>query len=112
MAGGQLTKMEGGLFLDVVVRKGTTILKLLAGEDQALLVGRDTLLVLNLGLDVVNGVGRLDLEGDGLARQGLDEDLHSTAETKDQMEGRLLLNIAAEMSETCSKSAEGGRDAY
>ena len=45
-------------------------------EDQALLVGRDALLVLDLGLDVVNGVRGLDIEGDGLAGQGLDEDLH------------------------------------
>ena len=35
-----------------------------------------TLLVLDLGLDVLDGVRRLDLKGDGLAGQGLDEDLH------------------------------------
>jgi hypothetical protein len=40
---------------------------LLAGENQALLVRRDTLLVLDLGLDVVDGVRRLDFEGDGLS---------------------------------------------
>ena len=34
------------------------------------------LLVLDLGLDVVDGVGRLHLKGDSLAREGLDEDLH------------------------------------
>ena len=34
------------------------------------------LLVLNLGLDVVNGVGGLDLEGDGLSGQSLNKDLH------------------------------------
>ena len=33
-------------------------------------------LVLDFGFDVVNGVGGLHLEGDCLARQGLDEDLH------------------------------------
>ena len=53
--------------MDVVVRAGAAVLELLAREDQALLVGRDALLVLDLGLDVVDGVGRLDLEGDGLA---------------------------------------------
>ena len=37
---------------------------------------RLTLLVLDLGLDVVDGVGRLDVERDGLAGEGLDEDLH------------------------------------
>ena len=34
------------------------------------------LLVLNLGLDVVDGVGGLNLEGDGLSGQSLDKDLH------------------------------------
>ena len=53
--------------LDVVVRQGAAILQLLAGEDEALLVGRDALLVLDLSLDVVNRVRGLDLKGDGLA---------------------------------------------
>ena len=35
-----------------------------------------TLLVLNLGLDIVDSVRRLDLKSDGLAREGLDENLH------------------------------------
>ena len=59
--------MEGGLLLAVVVRESAAVLELLASEDQALLVRGDALLVLDLGLDVVDGVGRLDLEGDGLA---------------------------------------------
>jgi len=69
-------KVEGGLLLNVVVRKSAAVLELLAGEDQALLIRGDTLLVLDLGLDVVDGVRGLDLKGDGLAREGLDEDLH------------------------------------
>ncbi len=35
-----------------------------------------TLLVLDLLLDILDGVGRLNLEGDGLAGEGLHEDLH------------------------------------
>lgn len=38
-------QVESGLLLDVVVRKSTAILELLASEDQTLLVWRDTLLV-------------------------------------------------------------------
>ena len=87
IASDRLTKVKGRLFLDIVVGQGTTILKLLAGEDKALLIGWDALLVLNLGLDIVNGVRGLDLKGDGLSRQGLDEDLHSTTEAEDQVEG-------------------------
>jgi hypothetical protein len=52
-----------------VIREGSSILELLSGEDQSLLVRGDTLLVLDLGFDVVDGVGRLHLEGDGLARK-------------------------------------------
>jgi len=33
-------------------------------------------LVLDLGLDIVDGVGRLHLKGDRLPREGLDENLH------------------------------------
>ena len=35
------------------------------------------LLVLDLGLDVVNGIRGLDLESDGLAGKGLHENLHA-----------------------------------
>ena len=33
-------------------------------------------LILDLGLDIVDGVRRLHLKGDGLAREGLYENLH------------------------------------
>merc|ERR1711962_601046 len=56
-------EMESGLFLDVVVRQSPAILQLFSCEDQSLLVWRDALLVLNLGLHVLNGIGRLNLEG-------------------------------------------------
>ena len=68
--------MEGRLLLDVVVGESAAILKLLAREDEALLVGRDAFLVLDLGLHHVDGVRRLHLEGDSLACQRLHEDLH------------------------------------
>jgi hypothetical protein len=70
--------VEGRFLLDVVVAKGSTIFELFTGKDQSLLVWWDTLLVLNLGLDIVDGIARLDLEGDGFTSEGLDEDLHTT----------------------------------
>ena len=57
-------KVKGGLLLDVVISEGAAVLELLAREDQALLVGGDALLVLDLGLDHVDGVRGLDLQGD------------------------------------------------
>ena len=77
------TKMKCTLLLDVVIGKGPTILKLLTIEDETLLVWGDTLLVLDLGLDIVDRVRRLHLEGDGLTSEGLDEDLHTATQTED-----------------------------
>ncbi len=44
-------------------------------------------------LDIVDGVRRLNLEGDGLAREGLDENLHTAAQTEDQVERGFLLDV-------------------
>ena len=60
--------MESGFFLDVVIREGATIFKLLASKDQALLVRRNALLVLDLRLDVVDSIRGLDLKSNGLTR--------------------------------------------
>ena len=68
--------MKGRLLLDVVVRESASIFELFAGENESLLVRWDTLLVLDLGLDVLDGIRGLDLKSDGLSCQSLDEDLH------------------------------------
>ena len=65
----------------------------LPAKDETLLIRGDALLVLDLGLDVVDGVRGLHVERDGLAGQGLDKDLHSSAKTKHQVQGRLLLDV-------------------
>jgi len=86
-------EMESRLLLNVVVGESAAILELLTSEDQALLVWGNAFLVLDLGLDVVDGVGRLDLKGNGLASEGLDKDLHTTTQTKDKVKSRLLLDV-------------------
>ena len=68
--------MEGALLLDVVVRQSAAVLELLARKDEALLVRGDALLVLDLGLDSIDGVGALNVQGDVLAGQSLDKNLH------------------------------------
>jgi len=86
-------EMEGGLLLDVVVGEGSAVLELLSSEDESLLVWRDTFLVLDLGLDVLDGISWLNIEGDGLTSEGLDEDLHTTSKSEDEMESGLLLDV-------------------
>jgi len=78
-------QMKGGLFLDVVVRKGSAIFKLLACKDQSLLIWGNALLVLNLGLDILDGIAGLNFESDGFASEGLDKNLHATPKAQNQM---------------------------
>ena len=49
-------QVQGRLLLDVVVTQGSAVFELFAGEDKALLVWWDAFLVLNLALDVIDGV--------------------------------------------------------
>merc|ERR1719189_3482169 len=76
-----------------LVREGSSVLQLLAGEDQPLLIWGDSLLVLDLSLDVLDGVRGLHLEGDGLTGEGLDEDLHASPQSEHKMEGALFLDV-------------------
>jgi len=62
------------------------------------LVWRDALLVLDLGLDVVDGVGGLDVKSDCLSSQGLDKDLHTSTQAQHQVEGGLLLDVVIRQS--------------
>merc|ERR1719491_1970301 len=68
--------MESGLLLDVVVGKGSAILELLSGEDQTLLIWRNSFLVLDPGLHVIDGISGFDVKSDRLASKGFHEDLH------------------------------------
>ena len=60
-------QMQRTLLLDIVITQGTSILKLLPRKDEALLIRGNPLLILNLSFDIINGVGGLDVEGDGFA---------------------------------------------
>ena len=72
--------MEGRLLLDVVIAKGAAVLQLLSGENQSLLIRGNTFLILNLGLDIVNGIRRFNIKGDGLSSKGLYENLEGAGE--------------------------------
>ena len=49
---------------------------------------------MNLRLNVLNRVVRLDIQGDRLSRKSLDENLHgTTTKTKDKVKGGLFLNV-------------------
>merc|ERR1719427_951461 len=91
-------KMKGRLLLDIVVRQSSSIFQLFSSKDQSLLIRRDTFLVLDLGLHVLNGITRLHLQSNGLSSQCLDKDLHTSSQSQDKMKGRLFLDIVVRQS--------------
>merc|ERR1711937_930642 len=88
-------KMESRFLLDIVICKSSTIFQLLTSKDQTLLVRRNTLLILDLLLDIFNCVTRFNIQSDSFTSQSFDENLHSTttSKSKDKMESRFLLDI-------------------
>ena len=62
-------QVESGFLLNVVVREGSAVFELLSSEDESLLIRWDTFLVLDLGLDIFDGVRSFDVKSDGLAGQ-------------------------------------------
>ena len=71
-------QMKGRFLLDIVIRQSSAILQLLSGKDQSLLIRGNAFLVLDLLLDVVNGVRSFHFKGDGLASKGLNKNLNIT----------------------------------
>jgi len=86
-------QVKGGFLLNIVVWKGSAILKLLSSKDQPLLVWRNSLFILNFGFHILNGIRGLNLQGDSLACQSFDKDLHTSSEPQNQVKGWFLLNI-------------------
>ena len=86
-------QMKSRFLLDVIVTERTPIFQLFASKNEPLLVGRNTFFVLNFCFNVFNGVAGLHLKSNGLAGKGLDEDLHASSQSKNEVESRFLLNV-------------------
>jgi hypothetical protein len=86
-------QVERAFLLNVVVRDSPSVLQALSGEDESLLIGWDAFLVPNLLLNALDAVSGLCLNCDGLSGQSAHENLHSTPESKDQVERAFLLNV-------------------
>merc|ERR1712007_388135 len=81
--------------------------KLLSGENQTLLIRGNTFLILDLGFHVINGGRRLHIKGDRLSGKGLDENLHSSTETKHQVKSRFLLDVVVRKGATILELLSG-----
>ena len=57
-------------FLNIVITECPTIFQLLSSKDQTLLIRRNSLFILNLGLDIINGIRRFHIQCDRLTWKG------------------------------------------
>ena len=73
---------------------------------------RLTLFVLNLCLDVIDGVAGLDVQGDGFASQSLHKDLHTSAEAKNKMKSGLFLDVIIRQSTESGQHESESRMRY
>ena len=64
-------QVKGRLLLNVIVGESATVFQLFTGKDQTLLLRRDTLLVMDLCLHILNGVTRLHPHCDGFTSERL-----------------------------------------
>jgi hypothetical protein len=114
-------EVESRLLLDVVICERTIVLELFAGKDQALLIGRNALLVLNLLLYGLNLVGCLNIHCNGFPGQCLDKDLHFVSckqmgapkTTADKVAfGALLVALLAGISATVDFNSSASNDPW
>ena len=68
--------------------------------NQTLLIRWNTLFVLNFSFHILNSIRGFHFKSNSLSRKSLHKNLHSTAETQNQMESRLLLDIVVRKSAT------------
>ena len=91
-----LIKADSGLILEIVVGEGSPVLELLPLEVEVLLVNGNAFLILDLGLDVFDGIGRLNID-DGVVGHSLQlVCCGTTCRTRhpaDDVESRLLLYV-------------------
>jgi len=85
--------MESWLFLDVVVWKSSSILKLFSSKDKSLLIWWDTFFILDFCFYIFNGICWLNIKSDGFSSKSLNEDLHTSSKSEDQVESWFFLNV-------------------
>lgn len=68
-------QVQSRFLLNIVIGQRSAVFQLLSGKNQTLLIRGNALLVLDLRLNVFDGVGWLHVQRDCLTREGLNKDL-------------------------------------
>ena len=101
--GGEQDEVEGGFPLNVVVLESATVLKDATGKNKALLVRWEALHVLDEGLDALDGVAALDIEGDDTVVENANKDLRGPGASCQKAEEQDADEKVTESSGHCRK---------
>jgi len=86
-------KMKCRFFLDIVIRKGSSIFKLFTCKNKTLLIRGYTFFILYFSLNILNGIWSLNFKSDCFPCQSFDKNLHSSSKPQNQVKCGLFLNI-------------------
>ena len=86
-------QVESRFFLDVIVRESTSVFQLLSSENQSLLIGGNSFLILNLLFHSLDSIRGFNFESDCFSSQSFHEDLHTSTKSENQVESRFFLNV-------------------
>merc|ERR1712001_536674 len=78
-------QVKSGFFLDVIVGQSSAIFQLFSSKNQTLLIWRNSFLVLDLCLDIFNGIRGFNFKSNCFSSQSFNKYLHSSSETKYKM---------------------------
>jgi len=85
--------MKSRFFLNVIVRKGSSIFQLFSSKDKSLLIWWNSFFILNFSFYSINGVTWFNIKSNGFSCQCLNKDLHSSSKSQDEMKCRFFLNV-------------------
>ena len=86
-------QVNSGFFLEIIVRESSIVFQLFSSEDQSLLVNWDSFLIHNLLLKRFNSVWGFNFDSHSLSSEGLDEDLHASPESENEVESWFFLDV-------------------
>merc|ERR1712159_456749 len=85
--------MQCELSLNIVITQCSSVFQLFSSKNQSLLIWRNSFFILDFCFHIIDGIICFNIQSDCFSSQCFDENLHTTSQSKNQMQCGLFLNI-------------------